>query len=144
MWLTEADFVVVSMKSDASGDDGYGYHVGDFEYCRMWTPAELGHNIQWKELYPVLQACHKFKSEWTGKIVRAGVDNMGVVFMINSGSSRDTDCMVLLRELSELQRIYGFDLVASWVPHFFYLRSDALTHMQVGWSMGAPAAAKGH
>lgn len=46
MWLTETDFVVVSMKSDASGDDGYGYHVGDFEYCRMWTLAELDHNIQ--------------------------------------------------------------------------------------------------
>lgn len=30
MWLTEADFVVLSMKSDASGDDGYGYHAGVF------------------------------------------------------------------------------------------------------------------
>lgn len=62
--------------------------------------------------------------------------------MINSGSSRDTHCMILLRELSELQQIYGFDLVASWVLCFLNQRSDALTHMQVGWSMSAPAAAK--
>ena len=132
------------MKSDASRDDGYGHHVGNFEYCCTRTLAELDHIIHWKELYPVLQACQRFKSEWTGKIVRADIDNMGVVFMINSGLSHDTDCMIRLHELSELQQIYGFDLVVSWFPRFSNQYSDALTHMQVGWSMGAPEAARDH
>ena len=144
MWLTEADFVVATMKSDASGDDGYGYHIDDFEFCQMWSDEQLERNIQWKELYPVVHECERFKSEWAGKIVRTGIDNTGVVFMINSGSSRDDHCMTLLRRLADMQRVHGFDVVASWVPRFFNQHSDALTHMQVGWSMGAPLDARDH
>lgn len=135
MWLTETDFPLVSMKSDASGDDGYGYHFGDFEFCSPWTALQLQNNIQWKELFPVVVACRRFGSEWSGHIVRTGIDNTGVVYMINSGSSRDPSCMVLLRELADIQRLHEFDLVASWVPRFYNDHSDTLTHQQVGWSL---------
>ena len=58
--------------------------------------------------------------------------------MINSGSSRDLHCMVLLRELADLQRKHQFDVIASWVPRFFNDHSDFLTHQQVGWSLDRP------
>ena len=49
-------------ENDASGDNGYGYHVNDFKFCQMWLDKQLEHNIQWKELYPVVQACENFIS----------------------------------------------------------------------------------
>ena len=95
-----------------------------------WSPQELPLSIQYKELKPVIMAAREFGHTWKNAIIRAGIDNAGVVYMINSGTSTDTHCMVLLRELAELQRKFKFDVVASWVPREFNIRSDLLSRLQ--------------
>ena len=123
---------LITMKSDASGHIAWGYHIGDVEEMCAWTEDELPKTIQFKELYPIVRAARRLGPTFSGHLVRAGVDNTGVVYMINKGSSKDPDCMQLLIELAELQARFRFDLVASWVPREFNVRSDLLSRLQGG------------
>ena len=125
------------MKSDASGHIAWGYHIGEFEEMCAWTEDELPKTIQFKELYPIVRAARRLGPKFSGHILRAGVDNTGVVYMINKGSSKDPDCMRLLIELAELQARYEFDLVASWVPREFNIRADLLSRLQGGQEAAA-------
>jgi hypothetical protein len=72
----------------------------------------------------VLQACQEFGATWKGKIVRAGVDNAGVVYMINSGNAAAPDCAELLRQIADLEAQFDFTLIASWVPREFNVAAD--------------------
>ena len=72
----------------------------------------------------MLQACKEFGATWKGKIVRAGVDNAGVVYMINSGNAAAPDCADLLRQIADLEADFDFTLIASWVPREFNVVAD--------------------
>ena len=130
IWFHDKDIPIISMKSDASGHIAWGFHLGKIQRMCPWSPQELPLSIQYKELKPVIMAAREFGHTWENAIIRAGIDNAGVVYMINSGTSTDTHCMVLLRELAELQRKFKFDVVASWVPREFNIRSDLLSRLQ--------------
>ena len=80
----------------------------------------------------MIVAARSLGSELSGKVLRCGIDNTGVVYMLNTGTSGDPDCMVLLRELAELQLRHSFDVVASWVPREMNIRSDLLSRLQGG------------
>ena len=94
---------LITMKSDASGEIGCGFHLGATQRMHHYSADGLPRSIACKELLPVVMAVLEFGFSWSGSIVRAGVDNCSVVFMGNSGSSRAPDCMRLLRELSDIQ-----------------------------------------
>ena len=102
IWFAESEMPLITMKSDASGHIAWGYHIGDFEEMCAWTEDELPKTIQFKELYLIVCAARRLGPTFSDHVVRAGVDNTGVVYMINKGSSKDPDCMRLLIEL------YGF------------------------------------
>ena len=141
IWFSECELPLIMMKSDASGTIAWGYHIGNCEEMCAWTDDQLPKSIQFKELYPVVRAARRHGHLFTNRILRAGIDNTGVVYMINKGSSCDPDCMVLLHELAELQALHQFDVVASWVPREFNVRSDLLSRLQ-GGPMAAAARAK--
>ena len=67
-------------------------------------------------------------------VIRFGIDNTSIVYMINAGSSCDPDCNALMRELADLQRSFNFDVVASWTPRVFNDHADYLSRLQVGWT----------
>lgn len=134
IWLRDDHIPVLTFKSDASGEIGCGFHCGSYQATHAWSSDERTRSIAWKELYPVLMAARDRGSEWAGNIIRFGIDNTSVVYMINSGSSRDEFCMQLLRELADLQMSHSFDIVASWCPRLFNDRADALSRLQVSWT----------
>ena len=123
----EQEYPVMTMKSNASGTEGAGYHFGGCEHMYKWKPWQLKRSIQWKELHPIIVAARRHRHEWNGRIVRFGVDNQSVVYMINSGKSKCDHCQCLLRELSELERRYQFRSISSWVPREFNVVSDLLS-----------------
>ena len=125
---------LITMKSDASGEIGCGFHLGPLQRMHTCTADERPRSIAYKELLPVVMAARELGSSWSGSIVRAGVDNCSVVFMGNSGTSRAPDCMRLLRELSDLQSLHSFDLVFSYCPRFFNDRADSLSRLQAEWT----------
>ena len=123
----EQEYPVLTMKSDASGTEGAGYHFGKREHMYVWNHWQQKRSIQWKELHPIIVAARRHGHEWSGSIVRFGVDNQSVVYMINSGKSKCDHCQSLLRELSELERQFQFRSLSSWVPREFNVVSDLLS-----------------
>ena len=125
---------VIGMKSDASGLIGCGYHFGPVQRMHAYDDDEMPRSIAYKELLPVVLAAREFAPSWRGCIVRAGIDNTSVVYMGNSGTCRAKDCMRLLRELADLQRLHAFDVLFSWCPRYFNDRADALSRLQADWT----------
>lgn len=124
----EHEWPVIIMKSDASGTDGAGYHFGNTEHMYVWKRwQQQKRSIQWKELHPIIVAARRHGEEWRGRIIRFGVDNQSVVYMVNSGKSKCDHCQSLLRELSELERRFKFRSLSSWVPREFNVTSDLLS-----------------
>jgi len=124
IWPSDDELPIVIEKSDASGDVGCGFHHGNVVRTFTWTDEQRQHSIAWKELYPLLLAAQEFGPQWANKIVRCGVDNTSVVYMINSGSAAQPDCAKLLRQIAHLEAKYKFSYVASWVPREFNIVAD--------------------
>jgi hypothetical protein len=141
IWFSKCALSLITMKLDASGTIAWGYHISDCEEMCAWTKDQLPKSIQFKELYSVVRKARRYGHLFTNRILRAGIDNTGMVYMINKGSSCDPDRMLLLHELAELQALHQFDVVASWVPQEFNVRSDLLSRLQ-GGQMAAAARAK--
>ena len=127
IWFDDAPAPVLVMKSDASGELGWGYHFdGSFDFGG-WSSEQRQHSILFKELFPVIQAAQRHGASWAGKLVRVGLDNTGAVYCINSGSTSDVPSQALLRQLSDVMSIHQFDIVASWVPRESNVISDTLS-----------------
>ena len=131
-----------TFKSDASGEIGYGFYCGDMERTYVWSDSERARLIAWKELFPAVLAAREFGNLGRNALVCFGIDNTLVVYMLNSGLSRDPLCNALMRELAGSMRKYEFDIVASWTPQGFNDHADFLSRDQVGWTArGAHARA---
>lgn len=64
---------------------------------------------------------------WSGKSVRAQCDNVAVVAIVNSGSSREPEAMHLLRWLAFLEAKHSFHLFATHIRGVFKTLTDALS-----------------
>lgn len=122
----EAD---VSIVSDASGSWGCGAIHGASWFQLKW--AGLGsakdQNITVKELLPIVVAAALWGVQWTGKTVRAKCDNMAVVMMVNSRTSRESEAMHLLRCLAFLEAKHSFHIFATHIQGARNVLADALS-----------------
>ena len=123
-WPSDDAPPILTMKSDASGHLGCGYVIGEEIRTYVWKAEELYHSIAWKELFPIYLAAQEFGESWANKIVRAGIDNAGVVYMLNSGSAATSDCAELLRRIADLEYKHSFTLFGAWVPREFNEAAD--------------------
>ena len=67
----------------------------------------------YKELFPVVIAASLWGHQWSSKRVEFHSDNMAVVGLLRSGTSRDPNMMVLLRHLSLMAARHSFAFTAS-------------------------------
>ena len=79
-----------TLTSDASGRWGCGAFAESgewFQFC--WPPEWEGVHITVKELLPIVVACAVWGHLWPGCTVRCLCDNVAVVAIIKSGTSKD-------------------------------------------------------
>ena len=96
-WAPLTDFHI---SSDAAGARGYGAIFNGQWFVGKWSSAQQPLSIAYKELFPVVVAAHLWGHLWVSKRVEFRLDNMAVVSVLRSGTSRDPNMMVLLRHLS--------------------------------------------
>jgi hypothetical protein len=136
----------VVVMSDASGEEGWGYHQIDHEsgidldgvegvdWGRdTWTEQQLSDwkdDMLCKELYPVVEACERLGSRWTGRTVVFGTDNTGVVYGLNAGRVHDHRGRALMRRLAELQQQHQFEIMGQWVPRELNDVADQLSRQK--------------
>ena len=97
-WASLPDFLV---SSDAAGALGYGAISGHDWFVGKWSTSQQPPSTAFNELFPVVVAALLWGHRWASKRVEFRSDNMMVVSVLSSGTSKDPN-MILLRYLYTL------------------------------------------
>ena len=132
IFMTDSPLPVVTLKSDAAGEIGWGYVVDGVLHWSRWLPETVTkHHIQYKELVALVHCMQEYGELLANRIVRFGVDNSGVCYAANKLSSRCPTLMTLLRQLANAQCDHNADAIAVHVSRRFNELADLATRFQV-------------
>ena len=117
----------LQISSDATGSIGYGAIIGQEWFVGVWSAAQMPLSIAYKELFPVVLAASLWGHQWSAKRLEFCSDNSVVLEVLRSGTSRNSNMMVLLRHLSMLAARHSFAFTARHVAGSSNLVADALS-----------------
>ena len=136
----------VHLFSDASGSFGCGAWWGQSWLQVAWTRSMGEWSIAQKELFPIVLAVILWGKVWKGRAILVHCDNQAAVEVMNSGYSRDTGMMQLIRCLFLIRAFFGIELRAVHIPGHLNVAADAISrdnikvfHMQVPEAHPAPS-----
>ena len=116
------------ITSDASGSWGCGAFSSEHQWYQFPWPCEwAGIHITIKELVPVVISCALWGHRWRGQSVLAYTDNAAVVAIVNSGRSKDSLAMHLMRCLFFFMAEGEYTLKATHVEGKSNVAADALS-----------------
>ena len=92
-----------------------------------WSIAQQPLSIAYKECFPVVMAASLWGHRWATKRVEFCSDNIAVVSVQSSGTSKDPNMMVLLHYLSLVAARSSFAFTASYTPGWDSSIADALS-----------------
>jgi len=116
--------------TDASGLKGLGGTFGD-EWFSTRCPCQFrNRDIQFKEIYVVLQSIIHWGLAWKGHHIVFHVDNMAIVACIGSGTSRNHQIANVLRSIVMLAARLGFLYSCSWVSSLNNQIADAASRFE--------------
>ena len=124
-WAPLPDFQV---SSNSAGTLGYGALFKRDCFAGAWSSAQMPLSIAYKELFPVVLAATLWGPQWLSRRVEFCSDNMAVVEVLPSGTSRDPNLMALLRRLSLLAAQHCFSFTATHIVGKRNPVADALSH----------------
>ena len=127
-WAPISDLHV---SSDAAGSVGYGAILGKDWFAGRWSPLQIPLSISYKELFPIVLAASLWGHQWSTKRVEFCSDNTAVVDVSRSGTSRDSNLMVLLRHLSLLAARHSFLFSARHVSGKSHAIADAISRFEL-------------
>ena len=128
IFLTDSPLPVVTLKSDAAGEIGWGYVVDGVLHWSRWHPDTVTNaHIQYKELVALVHCMEEYGEHFANQIVRFGVDNSSVCYAANKLSSRCPTLMSLLRRLANAQCYHNCDAVAVHVSRQYNELADLAT-----------------
>ena len=123
--------LVVVIHTHASGDGGWGVACGNIWKQGEWTPEELQHSINWKELEAYRRALDLLEHLVSGKLVLIKVDSTCALHYINHGTGR----VQVLSDLAKCIRLreaqLGVESVAVHVEGERNVTADGLSRMTV-------------
>ena len=126
-WTTNVD---IRLFTDASYDS-FGAFYNDSWISEPFSEVDQAKDITWKELYAIVSAC----STWGHLLMRKRLllycDNLAVVNIINNGSSKKTDLMILMRTLFYICAKYNIECSASHIAGVRNGIADALSRRQL-------------
>ena len=93
-------FIDLALPFDAAGALGYGAIFYNEWFVGEWSSSQKPLSNAYKGLFPVVVASHLWGHCWAAKHMEFCSDNMAVVNVLRSGTSKDPNMMVLLRYLS--------------------------------------------
>ena len=122
----------MEVMSDASGTYGGGafslpHGWFQLEWPEIWLPV----HITAKELLPIVIASALWGNQWKCKCICFRSDNMAVVDILKSRTSRDQLRIHLLRCLVFYAAFYRFNFVSEHVPGVLNTAADAISRNNV-------------
>lgn len=133
----------VYLTSDACCMGGAAVCNYDWLYTN-WNidyPEYADSHINIKELLAATAAADRWKKSWRNKYVVIYTDNTSTMFMINKGTSSNSEAMKLLRHLFWLSAKWNFHLKAHHIPGEQNILSDYISrlHEHKHWQNVLPA-----
>jgi len=101
--------------TDASGLKGLGGTFGDEWFSTRCPRRFRTRDIQFKEIYAILQAILRWGLSWERHHIVFHVDNSAIVACMGSGTSRNPQVANILRSIVMLAARLGFSYSCSWV-----------------------------
>ena len=121
----------MQLYTDASGTLGLGiYFKGKWVSC-SWPAHVQALSIQWKELFPIYVACRLWAHIFSGKRMLFHCDNLAVVNIWSSRSSKCPKVMSLLRKLFFISAKFEFTVFVDHIPGTDNSIADSLSRQQV-------------
>ena len=128
-WEASADMHLFTDSSDLAAA-GY-YDSAWFVVPFIYEFSELkSMSINWRELFAIIVAAETFGSRWSGKRILMHCDNMCVVEVVNSGSSKSVDIMDLIRKLFFVCAKFHFEIRTCYINTKVNDIADALSRLQ--------------
>lgn len=131
-WTSNED---EQLFSDSAASTGFGiYFKGHWAHAVWpdnWHIKGITANITALELFPILVALCIWGSSFKNKKIRFNCDNMAVVEIINSMSSKSDHVMVILRHITVFCLKNNILIKAEHVPGARNTLCDALSRLQV-------------
>lgn len=117
IWPLRSKPPSILMRTDASGDSGFGVCVRNLHIFGSWrstlAPLIL-HNMLFKEMLPFAIASSLLAPLHEDHIFADCSDNAGMVFRTNAGSARDPLVQRLLRFMARLTTVWRVTFLADW------------------------------
>ena len=129
-WVANSD---LQLWTDAS-DIGYGAYFEGQWIAEAFTGdlrAVAAQSINYRELFAIVKAAATWGQHLAGKKVLFHCDNMAVVSILQSGVSRNTDIMKLVRSLFFVCACFDFECQAVWIAGCKNDIADALSRGQM-------------
>lgn len=120
----------IHICTDASGLKGLGGIFGDKWFSSRCPRRFRTRDIQFKEIYAVLQAILRWGIAWKGHHVVFHVDNTAIASSISSGTNRNAQVMNVLRSIVMLAARLEFSYSSSWLSSSDNPLADAASRFE--------------
>ncbi|XP_053376811.1 uncharacterized protein LOC128547723 [Mercenaria mercenaria] len=133
-WLSNVD---MNLYTDSAGGPNLGFGIyfqGQWSYAPWpadWHSADITKDITALELFPILVSLHIWGSQFQNKKIKFNCDNMAVVHIINTMTSRSDNVMCILRLLTLACLDNNTLIRAQLVEGSKNLICDALSRLQL-------------
>ena len=114
--IIDPDRPTIYVETDASGRKGLGGVWQDFWFASCCPRRFRDRDIQFKEIYTILQAILRWGDTWFGTHVVFRCDNQAVVQWLSSDTARSAPGMSVLRQIILLSSVLHFTFSAVWIP----------------------------
>ena len=133
----------LEIYTDAS-NLGLGIFYNGKWISARWPNEFKEHSIQWKELFPIFITCLLWSDDFKGKRLLFHCDNLAIVNIWSSQTSRCPNLMSLLRRLFFISAKHEFTVNVKHIPGVDNRLADHLSRLQLAQFFRlVPGAAQG-
>ena len=119
------------MYTDASSTIGYGGYFGSRWFAGKWPESCLGLNIALLEIYPIFLAIKIWGPQLSNRCIMLNSDNMAVVHILNTFTSKDHSILSLLRVIVTECMVHNILIRAKHIPGVLNICADLLSRDRI-------------
>ena len=128
IWLSND---VLQLHTDAAGSIGFAAIFQSHWLADVWDESCKKLNITILELYPIFLAIHIWAHELSNKCLHIYTDNQAVSYILNSFTSKEANCMILIRKLVKICMDYNILIKSTHLSGIHNKLADLLSRQRI-------------